>query len=153
MTQKLASREFSSSLKAGTNVWREKYRDRSAASTLVTCWNWHGWLMLLFAGRTTFFCGTFFFFLPGTERLMFSGHETSRSMCCHKSFAAFGLSKLNPAKRVWSDERHIVWNAGPDTYIKFYSMYLFSFFFFTLRFNLLSKSRRVKSPQRFNLFF
>lgn len=97
-------------------VWREKYRDRSAASTLVTCWNWHGWLMLLLVGKTTFFCTGFFFFFPGIERLMFSGQETSLSMCCQRSFAAFGLSKLRPARRVWSDERHIVWKAGPDTY-------------------------------------
>lgn len=72
--------------------------------------------MLLLAGKTTFFCTGFFFFFPGTERLMFSGQETSLSMCCHRSLAAFGLSKLRPARRVWSDERHIVWKAGPDTW-------------------------------------
>lgn len=71
--------------------------------------------MLLLAGSTTFFCTCFFFFLPGADRLMFSGQDTRRSMCCHRSFAAFELSKLSPARRVWSDERHIVWKAGPDT--------------------------------------
>lgn len=115
LSQKFASKEFSSSFKGGTIVWREKYLDRSAASTLVTCWNWQGWLILLLAGKTTFFCTGFFFFFPGIERLMFSGQETSLSMCCQRSFAAFGLSKLSPARRVWSDERHIVWKAGPDT--------------------------------------
>lgn len=119
-SQKFASKEFSSSFKGGTKVWSEKYRDRSAASTLVTCWNWHGWLMLLFAGKTTFFGTGFFFFFPGTERLMFSGQETSRSMCCQRSFAALGLSKLRPARRVWSEERHIVWKAGPDTWNTLY---------------------------------
>lgn len=38
----------------------------------------------------------FFFFFPGTDSEMFSGHAINPSMCVHISCAASAVSKLKP---------------------------------------------------------
>lgn len=102
--------------KTDNKVCIEKYLDLSFKSTLVTCWKQHGCEMVDFSGKRgycTFF--TFLFLAPGTERLMFSGHEVSLSMCCHNSSAACGQSKLRPIILRWSDDKNMVWKAWPAT--------------------------------------
>lgn len=69
--------------------------------------------MWVFAGNV--FAGTGRFFLPGTDREIFSGHDVSSSICDHSSRAANSESKLRPINVEWSDERHMVWKEGPDT--------------------------------------
>lgn len=100
----------------GSSVWREKYLVLSAASTLVMCWKQHGCEMWDFSGSGWYCC--FLVFLlraPGSDRLIFSGHAVKRSIWDHISLAAFTQSKLSPISFVWSDDKHMVWNAWPDT--------------------------------------
>ena len=101
----------------GTKDLNERYLILSVASTLVTCWKQQGCDMWLFAGRGWGF-GVFRGFLPrlpGTDRLIFSGHAVSLSTWPHISSAAAGESKLSPTRTVWSDDKCIVWNAWPAT--------------------------------------
>lgn len=99
-----------------SSVCIEKYLDLSFRSTLVTCWKQHGCDIVDFSGNRGC-CGffTFFCLAPGTDRLMFSGHAVSLSMCSHKSCAACWQSKLRPIILRWSDDRNMVWNACPAT--------------------------------------
>ena len=105
------------SSRPGTRARSERYRIRSATSTLVTCWKQHGCEIWAFAGNGWGFGERRGFLprLPGTDKLMFSGHAVSLSTWLHISSAADAESKLSPTSTVWSDERCIVWKACPAT--------------------------------------
>lgn len=99
-----------------SKVCIEKYLALSFKSTLVTCWKQHGCDMVDFSGRrgAAGFL-TFLLLAPGTDRLMFSGHEVSLSTCSHISCAAWSQSKLKPMILRWSEDKNMVWNACPAT--------------------------------------
>lgn len=102
--------------RTGSNVCRLKYLILSPGSTLVICWKQHGWEIWDFSGNGWYCCFfTFLFLDPGTDRLMFSGDDVRRSTWVDISLAASTQSKLKPISFVWSDDKHIVWKAGPDT--------------------------------------
>jgi hypothetical protein len=105
------------SCKPGTSALSDRYLILSATSTLVTCWKQHGCDIWLFAGKGCDFGVRRGFLprLPGTDRLMFSGHAVSLSTWRHISSADTGESKLSPTRTLWSDDRCIVWKARPET--------------------------------------
>lgn len=105
------------SCKPGTSALNDRYLILSATSTLVTCWKQQGCDIWLFAGKGWDFGVRrgFLPLLPGTDRLIFSGHAVSLSTRRHISSAAIGESKLSPTRTLWSDDKCIVWKAWPET--------------------------------------
>lgn len=102
---------FGGTLDGGSNVCKETSLCLSVVPTEVMCWKQHGCDICDLAGNGALGGGVRLVFLePGTDRLIFSGQDVNRSICCHISRAALSQSKLRPTKVEWSVDRHIVWN-------------------------------------------